>query len=481
MKENIKINLLNILALMSLFVIILLAYFTWGWADDFSNSNVLREKTPLQFAINIFNNWDGRGLTQGLILGIFLKYLPFQVINMIWAISFVGSAFLIGEILSLEIPSLKNNKILRTAIIAVALWVGFIPHISETVYWSTGGYYIFAGALGLVWTYEFIKFQKNKSNFNFKKNFPFLLLLFFLSIVIGMLTHNLSTGLLALGAALLFSTYLKEQTGKLSFWMNSTATMGVFVGLLIISFAPGNFIRSKAGAHSFSNDPIYLISSIREGLNYYLNLSNFLILFGLFSTVLLIYLAYYKSRELKKVFNIELKSKITLQLDKTVWANLFFRLKFLIAALGTLIPFIAVPDFRNPRTSIYFMIFLLIFIFSFLIQFISNRFLVLKSDSLSNKRISFFFFLPTVGFLILFLSLIYSHINQTRFILKQVDARKTLLQKESSKGRDIIVEPIVGTIPFSIRFNDVSPDPDYWINYNVAKYYNLKSIKLKSE
>ncbi|MBK9223674.1 MAG: hypothetical protein IPO23_01675 [Flavobacterium sp.] len=127
--------------------ILFLSVNTFYWADDYSFILNVNKNGLLSNCILGYYNWDGRFLTLGaLIQGFIIQNFAIEFVTLFWSILFLGSGFLMYKIISDEVK-LENieakNQILIGAILSIILWLGSYSHISETIYWATGGVYTF--------------------------------------------------------------------------------------------------------------------------------------------------------------------------------------------------------------------------------------------------------------------------------------------------------------------------------------------------
>lgn len=478
-KENWARNFSWILGCLVLFFIVLRSYFSWQWADDFCNFNTLHNQNPWQFAWHLYNYWDGRGLMQGVFLGFSIKYFPVTITNIIWAIALIGSSYLIYKILIIELPCLNKKKqysLIQIAAISVALWLGMNAHIAETVYWATGGYYIFSVFLGLLWVYFLTKLTRSDREFSFSH--LRIVMMFIFSVLAGMLSFNLSTGLIAINSVILVICWLSYGPKSIKYKIGVAALSGILIGTIIISVAPGNFVRSLAGPRSFQLDFGTLLNNYISTLKYYFGLSEYLIIFSVLVALLMALLMRNKFKFREKIV-IDL-SKIIIYIDKKLLINVLERSKYFLAALATILPLVFLPDFLAPRTSIFFMVFISVFLLSSFIIIFKNLFYVSDNGENYENRSPLKF--ANLFFCLLFLlqlSVIIPHTIQAHKIEKKINERDKFISKAQNMGKDITADSLnLADVPFSVRLNDISTDPEHWINGCVAKFYSLKSIRI---
>lgn len=472
-----------IIAMLVLASIISIGFFTWPKADDFSIVNKIKEIGIFQYVVDRYNTWDGRAFSLGIIQSFFLKYLPVEIINVIWA----GCLILTGLIsLKIFLYLSKINGMIKTsdyligtAIFSSVLWYGFKPHLSDTVYWATGGVYVMALLLATVWFYLWL------TKFSFQQNIrPLYKLLFSLfTTYIGALTQNLSCALLAYMGIEIVISILKGDKAKAKRALLMIILLSI--GLLVIVVAPGNFVRSAYGKNSF------IFNSWILFFNYYKTTLHFIRLsFGMIITIIIsipltiIFSIHSSNYNIKQTAIIYLKKNLPTSLKWIIIRPLLIKFlylsQFLFAALASILPFIFLPDFISPRISIYFMV----FIFFWIYFGITPKILMRITSPPTNKHghtPNYSYLLINI-FLLFILSITTSHIIRLNQIKKEVLEREQIIKSYSDKNVDVIIYPIDQTkIPFSYRFSDIASDKDNWINIAIATTYNLKSIKTDND
>src|SRR3989338_9469412 len=149
-----------ILSILVIVSIIGIALFTWPKADDISLLLQMNEKGFFAHIVKSYLYWDGRIISLGIIQNLFLKYLPVEIINTIWASCLVLTAFASLKIFlyasKIKTRFALSDYIVGTAIISGIFWYGFKSHISDTVYWATGGVYVMALLFAVFWLYLWV-------------------------------------------------------------------------------------------------------------------------------------------------------------------------------------------------------------------------------------------------------------------------------------------------------------------------------------
>ncbi|MFH1827616.1 MAG: DUF6056 family protein [bacterium] len=470
--------------IISVFVIvsiISIGVFTWPKADDFSLLNQINKIGVIQHVIKVYNDWDGRAMSLGIIQNTFLKYLPVEIISTIWASCLVLTGFLsLKTFLYLSGITLnkKSDYVIGTAIFSSVLWYGFKPHLSDTVYWATGGVYSLALLLGAIWFYLWLRKFSCKLNIRTPNGILFCLF----TVYVGALTENLSCAVLAYMGVELILFFLKKDRAM----VKKTILMIVLlmIGLLFIVVAPGNFIRSTYGPKSFIMDFSVFFFNFKETLVYFLKMSKMLILSTTLSIpLILIFLHYAGGYEIHTKLLIRFLERSLLNSarlrPKNVLIEILQLAQFVLAALASIFPFIVVPDFVAPRASIYFMAFIFFSIYFGIIPKVLKNTMSLAKNTHTHNPI--LYYLPISYFLLFIFFISISHIINLNRIKKDIIKREQIIKTYSNKNIDVITYPIDKTkLPFSFTFSDITPDKNHWINQAVATTYKLKSIRTDS-
>jgi hypothetical protein len=460
---------LGFLGYTSVLLMLAITINTFYSSDDYAFMVKLDQKGILGNCVYGYLTWDGRFLAMAAFVQCFLlKYIQIQGVTFFWALTFVGSGFFLVKILllELELTIAKNLQLLLGLLLTTVFWLGSYRHISETVYWGTGGAYSFDLLLATLWIVWFLKTKKQSSSTLTK----FLLFLF--SFVVGATTQNLTLGILALLFVTLVIHWLTNEKGSIGFY--SLLFIAVFLGLLFITLAPGNLLRlHKTGVQTEETTIFLLIKSYLQVLLAYLKIS--LVLIGLsimsgFGTYFLIYP------------NYKLKWEFSYSIPKTKFQIAVFLkdFKWLIVSLSTVLPFMIAPGMAFPRTSLFFMYFLLLFIVYFTI--ITLRKLQSRPESLPSKSNSLLNPLLVFGFIFL-LSISFAVYNFDKGVhLKNLMTQRENLLKASA-GKIVTIQLInPKDISTCYQFSDLSLVENkmvVWRRLRLEEYYNVKQILVK--
>jgi len=451
-------NSLFILSIVSLSLIVGLSFFTFPSSDDFSLYMDLSKCSVFEHAGNMYHNWDGRSLSiPALLQYTLLKYCSAQGSTFVWSLSFIFNAFLLLKIILLECAiEIKSKKqlVIFWGYLAITLWLGFYSHISQTVYWSTGGIYSMASSFALAWIYLFLTVVTSTT----KQPLAKYLLLIVLSVIAGTLSQNLVPALLVfVGYAFISKSSIRKNSLLVFF--------SILIGACFLYAAPGNYNRASLGPNTLQLQAWKMFYHSAYALTYYEYKSIVLVCLTLaFAFVLL-----------PNDIAIRERNVITKATKWNYFLQIMAKSKWLIIALSTLLIFIVVPDFVSSRTAIFFMFFIVMFIVTTFHWFAKNAWLNtfvqrFNTDHLKQKI--------KLGAFIAFIAIILLHNYAATHIKSELAVRNKQLQNPANRGKDLCVSAIKTAIPFSLKFDDIKADSTFWINSCVAKYYGLRTVRL---
>lgn len=124
-----------------------------------------------------FMKYDGRMISPASILQhAFLYYFSIEWITLIYNLLFLYSGFVIAVILQKELQiNFRNNqnRYFHGLLFTISFWLGSYGHLSETVYWATGGGYTLVLFFMAIWILMFRKW--NGQNISILKKLGFAL------------------------------------------------------------------------------------------------------------------------------------------------------------------------------------------------------------------------------------------------------------------------------------------------------------------
>lgn len=433
-------RIFNILLILTISSILFLSFCVPKWTDYYLYYGQLESKQIFSWLWNGYLGWDGRFMTfYAYAQSLFIKHLPHYLIIIIYTIIFITTAAILSQILFNKI----NTRIF--ILVLLSMFYGFYPHISETVLWAVGGIYslhLLSALLFIFWV-EKINNQQSQNLFNN----PYIV--FILSLIIGASTHNLTPALLLFNLhALIFSisTGLKQSTKQRQLLIITFS--GIVIGLSWIIVAPGNFVRSSNLSNI--NIDVYYLLKLFVGINLRFLKYSIAIILSAFITALLL-----TTSNKQTTFINFLKNNY-------IWA---------LMAGSTVIPFVFVPHEASLRTTIFFMIFIYIFVFQ-----LSKWILIQLQVDISGKTKDLILAMIAV----LHLSIIPFHYKDGLTAIKERQRIENEIIKQKKQNIKIIKieQPEIDIKSFTINYNKyrITNNPNHWINQQQSYYYKVESI-----
>lgn len=443
MKKYIVITLVTMLVV----AMLILAFFTWPVADDYGFTLRAQLRGPLGSALDYYNGWSGRFVTS-LVTGTFYNILDIRhlnVVSVVLTFILVTCIYLVAGILS---SILRLSKGILFVLLVPIFWFGLSFIYGQVVLWPTGGIvYLLPLLMGL-----FVQ-GKILGIVSFANKYSRLELGFIW--FVGVLAGNgiefvsVTTMVMAFLILMLFRGEISSSSKKQVLVISS----GVLIGAIILMVAPGNYVRATYSSRALKFHLLPLIYNLAYLFLKYTYVCKWFFVLALVSSF--VFVKNYKS------------SADDGRLRK-------YSLVFLFTAFSTLVPMVLLKDFAATRTALFYGVYgfigISIFIFSF-----HKKLNVMSSKIMIDHRnliaILAFCALVNVTFDIYLASGIKSQYLQ----------RLELLDTQKGQVVDVDVENIVGPYPSSIYNDDIKSDPNHWINVEVAKYYNFKTIKLRND
>lgn len=431
--------LFRVLSIILLIGILANAFPTFFWQDDFSYYTRLKDQGLIEFAKQGYLTWDGRHFTiGGFVQTSLIKYTSAPFTISFWAFSLILTSFLTAKI----IGTTDRNVLISTGIITASLIVLFKSHAGETIYWATGGVYVFNLFLGALWLWLYTFRDQNKS------------FLYLITLLIGATTQNLTIGLMLIVFADFIFTKLRS--GKFD-----SSLILLFVlflpGMIFISLAPGSIQRSQhySEVNYAIPDLAYKIAVL-----YYRALSTSLITIP---TAL--------------ITSLFLCSKVP-QSNRG-----YLGIRYFLAAILSLSIFIFLPIELSTSHRIF------IYFHFFLFLALVNLFLWLFKHS--EKKFSFFnkrhygllSILIFSGFLIFSNIVVWMNFEYGIQLFKKFKAREKIIVA-SPQNSDIVIPKIQikwNSCTYLHSVYDLSDSADDFANKAAAEYYHKRSIVTKEE
>ena len=443
--------------------IIYLGYLTWPWADDFTLMNEIRASDGIvDYVRHMYINWESRffGDIFFFIMLRGVEYTHFSVTVLVAC--FISIAFLMVNLWQkLFFPENRGINYLACFLMLCSLWVGLRPIESQVLYWTTGGIqYTMVAFFAFIWMTAVYYLAMEPNHVKYKKfTIPaFVLVSFFL----GGGNQVLTPVLILWGV---FITFLSGRFGGDNKVPIIVSLIMLLVGGLVMYVSPGALLRAGEGTGSFVFSPGVIIENYgKVFLKFTLCCKNVIFLTAISAIVSSIYTEYF----CRETANSG-KEKTVTKRDLLVIGS------FLFCALFSLAPFTLVPAFMPKRASLFYQLFIVMFMWSG----ISCLAKVVLGRVKQDKVMLLVYIVPIVFFVVTF-GMARGDIVFGKEISRIMRDRHTYLTSLSpeEKNRKILVEPVPKKMPETLVSDDISYRDEryYWQNRAVAKYYGVKSI-----
>jgi hypothetical protein len=426
-----------LLSILTVFLLILNAYYVWNWGDDYLIKYFYQSKSPLGYLWNDYLIFDGRSLNPGYLISRYCLALDFPYLSTIFAsiLLLITSAFLVMIIK-------QNNQynfykdFVPTVVVTVLLWLALFNSLNEILYWQTGMLYMVELFL-IVALYLLL----------LKGDGPYWLLIL-LAFLTGMSSPN--AVLAYLFVLSIEAIYLKEKKASQKRYKYVIAAL--FIGFLLVVLSPGSRTRweMQGGADAKALGNIYeLYFRIQQMLTAFIDLNTIIIWFMIAFALMFI-----------MVFSANKKDKPIL--------DYLFDFRWLIAALISI-------GFYFPKMSYYIQTSRLnchFVLFSVLFYVTQLSILKVQQPALFTFQVRYL----KIPLLIVGCLVIFSQVLGSRHCLNKLKVREQLYL--NNKGKDMVLKAndIIGP-PRTKWFTDVHEDSSHIFNKTIADFYGLKSIR----
>lgn len=417
-------------------MMLVLNIFTPLLADDYGYSFGLNGKVQnivdvLEKQINHYFTWGGRSVAHTIAQTflIFSKGI-FSVFNAIVYTLLVYLIYLHAKF------DHKEEKPQLLILIHLALWF-FIPVFGQTCLWLIGSCnYLWTTTIILVFLYLYRKNGKD----NWWKTIGMLLL----GIVAGWTNENTGFGLIVISAGILAIDKLEHKKKFKIKKYQISGIVGNIIGFVIMIIAPGNYLRN-----SLTVDQTPFIKKIWNRLIEITNSISIYLLVLLIIAIVLVTIYYYHKKKVNPLAYVFALSSILTAYAMTLSPTFPERAWF--GVIVFMITAIAILLYNIEKLNKLYKFILIDVVLTGLIIYVP-QYLVTTMD-----------------------------IKQLNNVWKY---RESYIKKQKEKGKENIELPAYVTMNKhnpEYGLGDLDLDADNWLNKDIAKYYELKSIKAKKE
>lgn len=458
------------LEVFTLILLIILSFFAYPQADDFTFANSLHKFGWLGSQLNWYKTWFGRFSSTMLLVSA--GYIDLPVLSKIFPIIIIFGYLFVFYLASGKLfPDVSTKFRLIFALTTMFLFVCGMPSLSQGIYWFCGtATYAVANIAMIIFLSYFDSIKNNK--------------IYIALISLGVFIIGANETAMLLLMICVFTGLLKDIKNT-KFWV----MFAVFTAFsLIVVLSPGNAVRSEIFAGK-SHD--FLFSTVAS-----LGLAGTLIGIWLLNPLLWIAafaFCYFRQKSGLKIVLPEEKPMIVIGF-----------VLFLIFC--TLFPSFWATGLPAPERNMNMAHLIFIFLFFYCLNLEKVQKNMLKF--LNKKTLLFTVFALWIATAAYFSSLGVPQKQDVSYYLKNpveaakyvvasygqnnfyyvytdlfsgrvADYKKTMLEREEkikNYKNGFLCLPKVDKLPKSIVFKDLFEDPEKWENKVFAEYYNLKKV-----
>lgn len=455
--------------IITLILLIILSFFVYPQADDFSFANSLHNLGWLGSQINWYKTWFGR--FSSTMLMISLSYIDLSVLCKIFPV-FIIFGYLFAFYLASKklFPDVSKKFRAIFALTVFLLYVSGMPSLSQGIYWFCGAAtYAVANIVMIIFLSSFGSIKNNKTYIGL--------------ILLGVFIAGSNETAMLIFMICVSAALLKDYRNK-KLWMMFTV-FAVFS--LIVVLSPGNALRSEMFV---GNHQIFL--SVFKSTKTLIFLLAKWLLNPLLWAALFVF-NYFKQKLRIKTFAFEIKP---------VWAMGFALFLMFCSLFPAFWSMNGRPPERTLNTMYLLFLFLVLYIVNlekvsdFLFKTVEHKKIIfplltvwlLVTIHISGwdlpRREDLSFYLKNPANAIHFVAI---DVNQNNLFVaykdllsgRLFDYKKTMIEREEKiknyKG-GLLCLPKVEKLPGSIVFQDLYEDSEFWINRVFAEYYHVEKV-----
>jgi len=410
----------------------------WGYfLHSFKKSgdyNIIKEIVDRQH--NQYLTWGGRVVVHSI--AHFILWLGYPWYNILNTLILILLLYLIYKISNNGYRSNPPLFILLTILVWFAT-----PSFNYVFFWKVGAAnYLWSTLFIMLFIYPFYSYYISEHN---KKSIFRSALFLFAGIFAGWTNENMVVGLAFFIIALLI--LLKYEKRQIPGWM-TFGLIGVFLGGIIMLAAPGNYIRAEVVSESLELSEKSFLYNIgyrvlKVGYRYVVYILPIVILY---SVIFYFYRKYtYKDRFGK-----------------------IFRISFLFFLSGHIACLAMVGSAIFPQRAIFGIVTLLVV--SIGILYVNTNFPFVIRRKIKTLIVPILCFAFIINYCFVFCNF-YHFYDITK-------KREIYLYEQKEKGNNYIIfsDPVV--LPSRYQVDDISEDPDFWINRMYSVYHEVDSVKV---
>jgi hypothetical protein len=309
-------------------VILIIAYYSVPFADDFCKQY---DDSILNTVILLFKSGDGRFLSfSGLFMTLGFKYLTFNQMSILWVLFFIGTIFLITK---LNTNSNKSNYFICLTTLTLVI-IGSEGYFNEVVFWATGGS-VYSVSTFFALFYLFVL-----------KRYGINLYTLLIGILFTTIGPNYTIPMLIIITSELIASSKFNLKQKISYFTYFVLIFGLGIALIIM--APGTEKRLGSVSTFWMWHPRYIIEAVSNVI--FVSIKFYPITLLLILSILII-----------EIYNF-FKENTQVIINRLFM--LIYNLRFLVASLVSILVFVKTPGLLSGRAAFFFYILIILQLFS---------------------------------------------------------------------------------------------------------------------
>lgn len=405
-----------------------------------SNEKIASFKDILESQYAHYFNWGGRSVVHFIAQFLLWIGTPFNdIINTLAYVILIFSMYCICN---------KGKSTNAFLLILISTFVWFlVPRFTSDVFWITGSAnYLWGTLLIILFIYPYVSyFFDERTDDKLYKT----VLFFFAGIIAGW--TNESTASVAILLIFTFCIYYKKNL-KLPKWA-VTGLIGLFFGFALMILAPGNYVRAALVAKQ----------NVREQ-----GLSIFETLWSNLSDMMSIrYLPYMLPVSLLFLFFLFLFFKSRKNMEKDEYKKVLFAAVLFFVA-GQLSFFIMIVSPVFPAWAMFGQIVFIVIAIGILYANIEIR----------HKLFHYANLIAIIALVSLYGIDYYRKYPSMKLISDVYQAREASLKEQVANGIQDIVFTDKVAVHSKFHYEDLSTNPDQWLNNKYAFYYGVRSVRV---
>jgi len=435
-----------ILCLILFISFILICFLNWLYplnADDWGYFPAIRTDVSNIF-LDIFHRqynqyltWGGRSVVHSI--AHFLLWMGSPANDIVNSLAYIAYLFLIYSICN------KGRRVNPQLFLILSLVLWFVlPTFNSTVLWIVGSAnYLWGALIVILFMYPYYSYYISEKH---KSGILHVCIFFFTGIIAGWTNENM---VVALGFFILGIFYLlRRNNRRIPAWAVS-GLIGVCIGGIVMLLAPGNYIRAEVVSETLG----LADKSVLENILYRIMKTGYRYLVYVLPVVVIYIIILFFFRKYREKSNANRK-----QLE----CSLLFFLSGHIACAAMAASAIF------PQRALLGIISLLVIATGLLYNNINTK----------ETKYKWINFGIISVLLIAFLISYYFEYRNINMLAEKFEQRELYIDQQLKSGNKNIVFDEQIELPSKYQFEDLTEDPEYWLNRSYSYFHGIDSVRV---